>query len=79
MKIDFTVPYTARIDIEEAFREYEIYYQCGYEVDEAIYHAVEESIYYPHEIELPQEVIETAVTALRKRIGGIQLEMEGVR
>lgn len=79
MKIDFTVPYTAHIDIEEAFREYDTYYQCGYEVDEAVYNAVEESICYPRDVELPQEVIETAATALRKRIGGVQMEMEGVR
>ena len=79
MKIDFTVPYTAHIDIEEAFGEYETYYRCGYEVDEAVYNAIEDSIHYPRDVELPQEVIETAATALRKRIGGIQMEMEGVR
>ena len=79
MDIQFTVPYTAYFDLEQAIEDFhtDLFYKPKYDPDLAIYDAVEDNISYPVGIEeLPPEVIEIAAKALRKAVGGVQLEME---
>ena len=46
-------------------------------MDKALYNAVEANIDWPrNQEEYPNEVVETAATALRKQIGGVQVSME---
>lgn len=83
MDIKFTVTYTADFDLIQAEQDfYEmLYWDHNADVDKLLYSAVVENIAWPSDVDdLPDEVVEevkeTAETALRKRIGGIQLEME---
>jgi hypothetical protein len=88
MKVDFTVTYTAQCEIEDAFNDYEelISWENSAnpvhaDPERAIYEAIEENLVCPRDAieHLPQDVIEQFATALKQRIGGVQLEMEGVR
>lgn len=81
MTIDFQVTFTANCDIEDAFNDFKtiMEWSCSDpDPDKAIYTAIEENLIVPRDaVEyLPQSVIEDFANALRKRIGGIQLEME---
>ena len=79
MDIEFTLTYNAYFDLDQAeedFREI-LYWHPETDVDKALYDAVEQNIIWPTEVDdLPNEVVETAATALRRRIGGVQMEME---
>ena len=79
MEINFTITYTADFDLIQAEQDfYEmLYWDHNADIDKLLYSAVVENITWPIDVDdLPDEVIETAKTALRKRIGGIQLKME---
>lgn len=79
MVINFTLTYTAYFDLDQAeedFREM-LYWNPNADTDKLLYDAVEENITWSmHVDDLPNEAVEAAAAALRKRIGGIQLEME---
>lgn len=79
MDIKFTLTYNAYFDLDQAaedFREI-LYWHPETDINKVLYDAVEENITWPTEIDdLPNEVVETAATALRKRIGGTQIRME---
>lgn len=83
MKVDFQVTYTAICNIEQAVEEFndDMAWDPDKDIDKAIYDAVERVVFYPREIDgdVPQFVIEKFANALRTRIGGVQIEMEGVR
>ena len=79
MNIEFTVKYVAYFDLEQAYYDYFaiLDYSPDKDYDAAIYDAVEENLNWPtNQDEYPNEVVETAAAALRKQIGGIQMEME---
>ena len=80
MKVDFTVTFTAKCDIEDAFNDYQTITQYAdpADPDRAIYEAIEENLVYPRDVGeyLPQSVIEDFAKALRIRIGGYQMRME---
>ena len=81
MNITFTINYNAYFDIEQAKEDfYEIlYWNPIVDINKAMHDAVEENITWPIEVDdLPNEVVETAVNALRTQIGGIQIRMEGI-
>ena len=79
MDINFTLTYTAHFDLDQAaedFREM-LYWNPDADTDKLLYDAVEENITWPMNVDdLPNEVVEAAANALRKRIGGVQIEME---
>ena len=83
MKVDFQVTYTATCDLDDALEDFEslMDWDPHRDLNKAVYDAIEENMFYPKEIDgdVPQDVIEQFATALRKRIGGVQMEMEGVR
>lgn len=78
MEINFTITYTAQFDEEQAEEDFRfIMEQNPEDPDKALYDAVEANLAWPRYVDdCPDEVVETAATALRKRIGGIQLRME---
>ena len=85
MKVDFPVTFTAKCDIEDAFNDFEAIIEYDYDketdeqtIDKVIYQAIEENMIVPKEATeyLPQSVVEEFANALRKRIGGVQLEMD---
>ena len=79
MEINFTITYTAQFDVEQAEEDFHTILWVNPQVDpdKALYDAVEENLSWPHNVDdCPNEVVETAATALRKRIGGIQMRME---
>ena len=81
MKVDFPVTYTASCDIEDAFDYYEqlISWKTYYaDPEQAIYRAINEYLCCPQNVDVPDEVIEKFVNALKLRIGGVQMEMEGI-
>ena len=81
MNIEFTVKYVAYFDLEQAYYDYFtiLDFNPNKDPDSAIYSAVEENLNWPsNQDEYPNEVVETAAKALRKRIGGIQMRMEGI-
>ena len=78
MEINFTITYTAQFDEEQAEEDFRtiLWENPHADPDKALYDAVEENLSWPHYVDdLPNEVVETAATALRKRIGGIQTQM----
>ena len=79
MDINFTITYIAYFDIDQAtedFREI-LYWHPEEDMDRVLYNVVEDNITWPTAVDdLPNEVVETAATALRKRIGGVQMKME---
>ena len=83
MKVDFQMTYTAECDIERAVEQFncDMEWDPNQDIDKVIYDAIEETMYYPQEIDgdVPQFVIEQFAAALRLRVGGVQTEMEGVR
>ena len=82
MKVDFQVTYTASCDIETAFNDYdELISWKKYHADpeQAIYKAINENLCCPQDVDVPNEVIEKFATALKLRIGGVQMEMEGIK
>ena len=86
MKVDFTVTYTASCDMEDAFNDYEELVSWKNAAnpahanhERAIYEAINENLICPKDVDVPDEVIEKFATALKVRIGGVQMEMEGVR
>ena len=82
MKVDFQVTYTASCDIETAFNDYEeliSWKLYSKEPERALYKAINENICYPNDgVDIPDEVIEKFATALKLRVGGVQMEMEGI-
>ena len=80
MTIDFQVTFTAKCDIEDAFNDFETIMEWSpdHDPDKAIYDAIEENLIVSRDAveHLPQSVIEDFANALRKRIGGVQLEIE---
>ena len=79
MEINFTITYIAHFDEEQAEEDfYAILWRNPHtDLDKALYDAVEENLSWPYCVDdCPNEVVETAATALRKRIGGIQIRME---
>ena len=81
MNVNFQATFTAECDIEEAFNDFETLMEWHKDLDphKAVYDAIEENlICFPKESAeyLPQEVIEKFADALRKRIGGVQMEMD---
>ena len=78
MSIDFQVTFTANCDIEDAVVEYEALIDNGIGFDQAIYDAIEENLTCSKDgfNHIPKSVIEGFAHALRKRLGGVQLEME---
>jgi hypothetical protein len=81
MKVDFQVTYTATCDIEDAFNDFEtiLSYAAPADPERAIYEAINENLICPQDVDVPDEVIEKFATMLKLRIGGVQMEMEGVR
>ncbi len=79
MDINFTITYKAYFDLDQAeedFREM-LYWNPEDDINKILYDATEQNIVWPTDIDdLPNEVVETAATALRQRIGGIQMQME---
>lgn len=79
MEINFTITYTAQFDEEQAEEDFHtILWRIPHtDPDKALYDAVEANLSWPRNVDdCPNEVVETAATALRKCIGGIQLEMD---
>lgn len=79
MEINFTITYTAQFDEEQAEEDFRaiLWGNPHADPDKALYDAVEENLSWPHCVDdCPNEVVETAATALRKRIGGIQMQMD---
>lgn len=79
MEINFTITYTAQFDEEQAEEDFRtiLWGNPHADPDKALYDAVEENLSWPHYVDdCPNEVVETAATALRKRIGGIQMRIE---
>ena len=79
MDINFTITYKAYFDLDQAVEDFRemLYWNPEADVDKILYDAVEENIVWPIAIDdLPNEVVETAATELRKRIGGVQMKME---
>lgn len=81
MKVDFTITYTASCDMEDAFNDFEelIAWKDPADPERAIYEAINENLICPQDVDVPDEVIEKFAAALKQRIGGVQMEMEGVR
>lgn len=79
MDINFTIPYTAHFDLDQAeedFREL-LWWHPEKCVDSAIYDAVEENLEWPNnQHEYPNEVVEIAAKTLRARVGGVQLKLD---
>jgi len=81
MKVKYTREFEVECDLEQAEEDYreDFYWDPYIEPDRAIYDAIEANLMYDRdEGDLPQDVIEQFATALRKRIGGVQMEMEGI-
>lgn len=79
MEINFTITYTAQFDEEQAEEDFHaiLREKPHADPDKTLYDAVEANLAWPRYVDdCPDEVVETAATALRKRIGGIQLRME---
>lgn len=79
MEINFTITYVAHFDEEQAEEDFysALWENPSIDPYKALYDAVEENLSWPREVDdCPNEVVETAATALRKRIGGIQLTMD---
>ena len=79
MEINFTITYIAQFDEEQAEEDFRtiLWTNPNEDPDKAIYDAVEANISWPHEVDdCPNEVVETAASALRKHIGGVQMEMD---
>lgn len=79
MEINFTITYTAQFDVEQAEEDFRaiLWVDPQADPDKALYDAVEENLSWPHNVDdCPNEVVETAASVLRKRIGGIQMRME---
>ena len=79
MDINFTITYEAYFDLDQAEKDF--HRVCNWkpepDIDEILYNVVEENIVWPITVDdLPNEVVETAATALRNRIGGIQMTMD---
>ena len=78
MDINFTLTYKAYFDLDQAEEDFHkmLYWNPEEDINKILYDATEQNIIWPTTIDdLPNEVVETAATALRKRIGGIQTEM----
>lgn len=77
MKFPFQITYYVTFDIEEAHEDYLSYLDWHpKDYDGAIEFAVAENICCAHEVDIPSATMKEIYNTLRKRIGGIQLEME---
>ena len=79
MEINFTITYIAQFDEEQAEEDFHaiLWRNPNEDPDKAIYDAVEANISWTNEVDdCPNEVVETAASALRKRVGGIQMQMD---
>lgn len=82
MKVDFPVIYTASCNIEDAFNDYDqliSWKKYSSDPERAIYQAINENLCCPQDVDIPDEVVEKFAAALKMRVGGVQMEMEGVR
>lgn len=77
MQVDFQTTYTARCDIDDALDDYNstMDWNPDYDPVEAIQEAINENLICPNDVEIPEEVFEQFVNALKMRIGGIQMKM----
>ena len=78
MDINFTLTYKAYFDLDQGEEDFHkmLYWNPEEDINKILYDATEQNIIWPTTIDdLPNEVVETAATALRKRIGGIQTQM----
>ena len=77
MKIPFQITHYVTLDMDDAYNDYLSYLDWNpKDYDGAMEFAVTENICCPHEVDIPDATMEEIYNALRKRIGGIQLEME---
>lgn len=79
MNINFTITYIAHFDLDQAVEDFhEMHYWDPYgNVDKLLHKAIDQNITWSSNVDdLPDEVINTAMQAMRLRIGGIQMEME---
>lgn len=77
MKFPFQITYYVTFDIDDAYNDYLTcldWYPKEY--DRAIDFAVKENICCPNDVDIPDATMEEIYNTLRKRIGGIQLEMD---
>lgn len=80
MKVDFQVTFTAMCDLNDAFDDYNTIMEWNPQMDpdKVIYDAIEGNLIVSNDASeyMPQSVIEEFASALRTRIGGIQMRME---
>ena len=79
MKIEWTNTFTNEFDLDQAEEDFHtiLYYDPLRDPDCAIYNAVEANWDFKGEEYIDtSEAIEMCAEALRKRIGGVQIEME---
>lgn len=80
MKVDFQVTFTAMCDLNDAFDDYNTIMEedIYHDPDMTIYDVIEENLIVPKDASeyMPQSVIEEFASALRTRIGGVQMRME---
>lgn len=79
MDINFTIPYTAHFDLDQAEEDFcqILFWKPHANPDCAIYDAVDDNLDWPNnQDEYPNEVVEIAAKALRARVGGVQLKLD---
>ena len=79
MKVTWTNTFTTDFDLDKAQEDfnYILYWNPKADIDQAIYDAIEENWGFDGEEYIDTNpAIEQCAQALRKRIGGVQLEME---
>lgn len=81
MKIEWTVTYQTDFDLEQAAEDYNLLIKHPYNIDpdKAIYDAVEANWacdWYIEEFSDTSPAIEQCAEALRKRLGGVQMQMD---
>ena len=81
MKIEWTVTCQTDFDLEKAVEDYNLLtkYQYDIDPDKAIYDAVEANWacdWYIEEFSDTSPAIEQCAEALRKRLGGVQMQMD---
>ena len=82
MKVEWTTKFELDFDIDQAQEDYReiLYWNPEKDPESAIYDAIEDNLTYDDGVGeyIPYGVIEHCATALKDRIGGVQLKMEGV-
>ena len=82
MKVEWTTKFELDFDIDQAQEDFHtiMFHNPENDPESAIYGAVEANLDYDKGIGefIPYGIIEHCATALKDRIGGVQLKMEGV-